>query len=71
MVLMGVLSGNIIVMRIPITLTGYQAIIFRLRNPLIMKQPSKWHIKPVKVTAHSNNRNSESSREVILGSVPL
>ena len=47
MVLMGVLSGNILVMRIPITLTGYQAIIFRLRNPLIMKQPSKWHIKPV------------------------
>ena len=51
MVLTGVLNGNIIVLRIHITLTGYQAIrddiIFRLRNPLIMQQPSKWHIKPV------------------------
>ena len=26
---------------------------------------------PLKVTAHSNNRNSKSSREVILGSVRL
>ena len=48
MVLTGVLNGNIIVLRIPITLTGYQAIrddiIFRLRNPLIMKQHWKWHV---------------------------
>ena len=29
-------------------LPSYQRrLIFRLRNPLIMKQPSKWHIKPV------------------------
>ena len=27
--------------------------------------------RPFKVTAHSNNRNSKSSREVILGSVRL
>ena len=50
-VLTGILNGNTIVLRISITLTGYQAIrdniIFRLRYPLIMKQPSKWHIKPV------------------------
>ena len=50
MVLTGVLNGNIVVLRIPITLTGYQAIrddiIFRLRNLSIMK-PSKWHIKHV------------------------
>ena len=26
---------------------------------------------PIKVTTHSNNRNSKSSREVILGSVRL
>ena len=28
-------------------------------------------MKMIKVTAHSNNRNSKSSREVILGSVRL
>ena len=52
LVLAGVLNGNIIVLRIPISLTGYQAIrddiIFILFSTLlIMKQPSKWHIKPV------------------------
>ena len=28
-------------------------------------------LRAIKVTAHSNNRNSKSSREVILGSVRL
>ena len=43
-------------------------------NSLFRPKLSDFEAKPIaelKVTAHSNNRNSKSSREVILGSVRL